>query len=70
MFYDYYGAWKNPIPEDKEKYLCELAPMPIREAKGKLTSRIAARIGPLAQAAPNIGPIVSALTLRQAYIKN
>ncbi|KAK4455359.1 cellobiose dehydrogenase [Podospora aff. communis PSN243] len=38
VFYDYYGAWNNPIAEDKEKYL-------------------SARIGPLAQAAPNIGPI-------------
>jgi cellobiose dehydrogenase (acceptor) len=25
VFYDYYGAWNNPIAEDKEKYLCESA---------------------------------------------
>jgi len=29
VFYDYYGAWKNPIPEDKEKYLSELTRQPI-----------------------------------------
>jgi len=38
VFYDYYGAWKNPIISDTESYLAN-------------------RTGPLAQAAPNIGPI-------------
>ncbi|KAK5651942.1 hypothetical protein OQA88_11484 [Cercophora sp. LCS_1] len=38
VFYDYYGAWKTPILDDKEVYLSN-------------------RTGPLAQAAPNIGPI-------------
>ncbi|KAL2174406.1 cellobiose dehydrogenase [Thermothelomyces heterothallicus CBS 202.75] len=38
VFYDYYGAWDEPIVEDTERYLAN-------------------RTGPLAQAAPNIGPI-------------
>ncbi|AEO61303.1 cellobiose dehydrogenase [Thermothelomyces thermophilus ATCC 42464] len=38
VFYDYYGAWDEPIVEDTERY-------------------VANRTGPLAQAAPNIGPI-------------
>ncbi|KAK4140930.1 cellobiose dehydrogenase [Dichotomopilus funicola] len=38
VFYDYYGAWDEPIVEDTETYLAN-------------------RTGPLAQAAPNIGPI-------------
>lgn len=38
VFYDYYGAWNSPIPDDKAVYLAN-------------------RTGPLAQAAPNIGPI-------------
>lgn len=23
VFYDFYGAWDNPIPEDKDMYLSE-----------------------------------------------
>ncbi|EAQ87023.1 hypothetical protein CHGG_08276 [Chaetomium globosum CBS 148.51] len=38
VFYDYYGAWDDPIISDTETYLAN-------------------RTGPLAQAAPNIGPI-------------
>lgn len=40
VFYDFYEAWDDPIPEDKTDYLSN-------------------RTGILAQAAPNIGPMVS-----------
>ncbi|KLP05748.1 putative cellobiose dehydrogenase [Fusarium fujikuroi] len=57
VFYDFYEAYDNPIPSDKNKYLgqysiifCNLDIMTNLE--------VDARSGILAQAAPNIGPII------------
>ena len=59
VFYDYYGAWNTPIPSDKEVYFGRSDGFHFtrrRTDSGYLN--LANRTGPLAQAAPNIGPIV------------
>jgi cellobiose dehydrogenase (acceptor) len=57
VFYDFYEAYDDPIPADEKKYLGQCA-LILCNSAFKTNSELDERSGILAQAAPNIGPII------------